>query len=154
MKTQVVVTEKNVGWDRFSFIRPASTADTTNARAFEPDVGPELPSVLRSLEDEKCRKILAALEGPTAATELCEACEMASSTVYRKLKRLREADLVREYTEIRQNGPNATLYERDFTHIGITVDDGEFSISIDRPETDATDRMATFWSEMKDETDK
>lgn len=147
------MTENNVEWDRLSLIPTVSTTDTATSTPREraQEDSPELPAVLRSLDDEKCRTLLGALDGPMAATELCDACGMASSTVYRKLERLREADLVREYTEIRRNGPNATLYERDFTHIGITVDDGDFSIEIDRPEADATDRMATFWTEMKSE---
>lgn len=145
------MTERNVEWDRLS-LTTSRTQTTDQVTPGDTDASPDFPAVLRSLEDEKCRTILAALDGPTAATELCESCEMASSTVYRKLERLGEAKLIREYTEIRRNGPNATLYERDFTRIAIDIDDGEFSLSIDRPETDATDRMATFWSEMKEES--
>jgi hypothetical protein len=73
--------------------------------------------------------------------------------VYRKLERLRDAALVKEYTEVRRDGPNATLYERDFTDISISINDAEeFTISIERPNEDAEDRMATFWSEMKKES--
>lgn len=148
------MTEKNVEWDQLSLIpsRTRTTDATTPASPSDTDTLSELPAVLRSLEDEKCRTILTTLDSPMSATELCEACEMASSTVYRKIERLREAKLIREYTEVRRDGPNATLYERDFTRIAIDIDDGEFSLSIDRPETDATDRMASFWSEMKEES--
>ncbi len=149
------MTEKNVEWDRFPVIpTPRNSSETASVRATasDTDQSADLPAVLGSLEDEKCRTILSVLDGPTSATELCEACGMASSTVYRKLERLGEAKLVREYTEVRRNGPNATLYERDFTRIALDVEDGEFSVSIERPETDATDRMATFWSEMKEES--
>lgn len=149
------MTEKNVEWERLSLISSriqTTDAETVRSTPDDTDSFPDLPTVLDSLEDEKCRTILVALDSPTSATELCESCEMASSTVYRKLERLGEAKLIREYTEIRRNGPNATLYERDFTRITIDIDDGEFSLSVDRPETDATDRMATFWSEMKEES--
>ncbi|UPM44234.1 winged helix-turn-helix domain-containing protein [Halocatena salina] len=146
------MTEKNVEWDRLSLIPSQVEMPDTSTRTTTDDAHSDLPTVLRSLNDEKCRTILLALDGPTSATELCESCEMASSTVYRKLERLGEAKLVREYTEIRRNGPNATLYERAFTRIAIDIDDGTFSLSVDRPETDATDRMATFWSEMKEES--
>nr|WP_323174646.1 hypothetical protein [Natrialba sp. PRR66] len=44
------------------------------------------------------------------------------------------------------------MYERDFTDISITIDDDEFTVSVERPKEDAEDRMATFWSEMKKES--
>ncbi|RBI59489.1 ArsR family transcriptional regulator [halophilic archaeon] len=114
---------------------------------------PPVSVVLQSLEDEKCRAILTALREPKSAAELQTKCDLANSTVYRKLERLRESSLVREYTEVRRDGPNATLYERDFTDISISIDnDDEFTVSIDRRKEDAEDRMATFWSEMKKES--
>ena len=73
--------------------------------------------------------------------------------MYRKLELLRESALVKEYTEVRRDGPNVTLYERDFSEISIGIDDtGEFSMTVTRPETDAEDRLATFWSAMKEES--
>jgi predicted transcriptional regulator len=113
---------------------------------------PVLSTVLQSLDDEKCRTILAQLDEPKAASDLCEECGLSSSTVYRKLELLRESMLVCEYTEVRRDGPNATLYERDFTDISISVSGDEFSIEVSRPEADPADRMATFWSAMKEES--
>lgn len=120
--------------------------------ADEPD-GPALPAVLQSLDDDKCRTILTTLDGPTSANELRDACELSRSTVYRKLELLREAKLVREYTEVRRDGPNATLYERDFTDISIGIDDSdEFTIEVNRPTENPEEKLATFWSAMKDES--
>ncbi|WP_081661628.1 winged helix-turn-helix domain-containing protein [Halopiger djelfimassiliensis] len=113
---------------------------------------PALPMVLKSLDDDKCRTILTLLDEPKSASELCEECGLSSSTVYRKLELLRESMLVREYTEVRRDGPNATLYERDFTDISISVTDDEFTIEVSRPKEDPEDRMATFWSAMKEES--
>ncbi|AFK20180.1 putative transcriptional regulator, ArsR family [Haloferax mediterranei ATCC 33500] len=115
--------------------------------------GPVLPIVLQSLDDSNCRAILSQLDSPMSASELCEECDLSSSTVYRKLELLRDSALVREYTEVRRDGPNVTLYERDFTEVTIGIDDtGEFSLTVARPETDAEDRLATFWSAMKEES--
>jgi DNA-binding transcriptional ArsR family regulator len=115
--------------------------------------GTPLPTVLQSLDDGKCRAILTLLDRPKSANELCEECSLSSSTVYRKLELLRESALVREYTEVRRDGPNVTLYERDFSEISIGIDDtGEFSMTVTRPETDPEDRLATFWSAMKEES--
>ncbi|ADQ67170.1 helix-turn-helix transcriptional regulator [Halogeometricum borinquense] len=117
----------------------------------EPD-DPALPTVLKSLDDDKCRTILTLLDNPKSASELCEECDLPSSTVYRKLELLRESMLVREYTEVRRDGPNATLYERDFTDISISITDDEFTMAVSRPEEDPEDRLATFWSAMKEES--
>ncbi|WP_256549428.1 winged helix-turn-helix domain-containing protein [Natrinema caseinilyticum] len=133
-----------------SVTQTSSETDQSDTRDAE---SPPVSVVLRSLEDEKCRAILTALREPKSAADLQTKCDLARSTVYRKLERLREASLVREYTEVRRDGPNATLYERDFTDISIGIDDDdEFTVSIDRRTKDAEDRMATFWSEMKKES--
>ncbi|RRJ31398.1 winged helix-turn-helix domain-containing protein [Halocatena pleomorpha] len=113
----------------------------------------DLPAVLESLDDTKCRTILTQLDDPKSAGQLSDECSMSNSTVYRKLELLREAALVREYTEVRRDGPNATLYERDFTEISIGLDDsGEFTMRVMRRERDAEERLATFWSAMKEES--
>jgi DNA-binding transcriptional ArsR family regulator len=149
------MSEQHVGSNRLSLIPSNSTNSSTDmARwsADEPD-GPPLPTVLQSLEDRKCRVLLTQLDSPKSASELREECGLSRSTVYRKLELLRESALVREYTEVRRDGPNVTLYERDFSEIAIGIDDtGEFTIRVTRPETDAEDRLATFWSAMKEES--
>lgn len=150
------MSEQHVNWSRLSLIpsNAGATDSTETARwSSEDSNGPELPAVLQSLDDGKCRAILTTLHEPTSATELCDACDLPRSTVYRKLELLREADLVREYTEVRRDGPNATLYERDFTAISIGIDDtDEFTITVERPDETAEERVATFWSAMKEES--
>lgn len=150
------MSDRNIHSNRLSLI-PLSTGSTpsTEMARWTSDTSdePALPAVLQSLDDDKCRAILKLLDEPRSANELCEECDLSSSTVYRKLELLRESALVREYTEVRRDGPNATLYERDFTDISISIDEsGGFTIDIDRPEKDAEDRMATFWTEMKKES--
>lgn len=156
----VGMSEEHSDWPRLSLI-PSKTGSTDSSTdtmvrwsssSTECDE-PALSAVLRSLDDGKCRTILKLLHGPKSANDLCGECDLPSSTVYRKLELLRKAELVREYTEVRRDGPNATLYERDFTTISIGIDDSdEFTIAVDRPEVDAEDRLATFWSEMKKES--
>ncbi|UHQ98170.1 helix-turn-helix domain-containing protein (plasmid) [Natrinema zhouii] len=152
------MTEEFIDPNRLSLIPSRSnTTHTATDMVQGPstdDDDPPVSVVLQSLEDSKCRTILTALCEPKSATKLCNECELPSSTVYRKLERLRDAALVKEYTEVRRDGPNATLYERDFTDISISIDDDddEFTVSVERPDEDAEDRMATFWSEMKKES--
>lgn len=151
------MTEDHVDWNPLCLIpskRTSSESPLHMDRASSADRdSPPVAVVLQSLDDDKCRTILALLTDPKSASDLCDECELSSSTVYRKLELLREAALVREYTEVRRDGPNATLYERDFTDISISINDAdEFTVSVDRPKEDAEDRMASFWSEMKNES--
>ncbi|WP_247729259.1 winged helix-turn-helix domain-containing protein [Halovivax limisalsi] len=119
------------------------------------DGEPSLEAVLASLEDRDSRRLLALLDSPKSAADLRAETELPRSTLYRKLDGLREADLVREYTEIRRDGPNATLYERDVTGITIEIDDDdEFELEVRRPPAEATDRMAAFWAGMKSESNR
>lgn len=150
------MTEQNVDSNRLSlipsdiFLRDSSIEmPRWSSEALD---DPALQTVLKTLDDEKCRTILTLLNNPKSAGDLCEECDLSSSTVYRKLELLRESMLVREYTEVRRNGPNATLYERDFTDISISITNDEFALEVSRPEEDAEDRMATFWSAMKEES--
>ncbi|GAA0238988.1 helix-turn-helix domain-containing protein [Haladaptatus pallidirubidus] len=150
------MTDEYVDRNRLSLIptpHTTQTATDTVQKSATDENEPPASVVLQSLEDNKCRAILVALREPKSASELQSKCNLASSTVYRKLERLRESSLVKEYTEVRRDGPNATLYELDFTNISISIDrDDEFTVSVDRPKEDAKDRMATFWSEMKEES--
>lgn len=151
------MTEEFIDPNRLSLVPSWSSATRTGTDMVQGpsknDDDPPVSAVLQSLEDSKSRAILTALHKPKSATELCDDCDLPSSTVYRKLERLRDAALVKEYTEVRRDGPNAALYERDFTDISISIDDDdEFTISIDRPDEDAEDRMATFWTEIKKES--
>ena len=150
------MTEDHVDWNPLCLIPSKRAASESTLRSNRvssvDDDSPPVDIVLQSLDDSKCRTILGLLTDPKSASDLCGECELPSSTVYRKLELLREAALVKEYTEVRRDGPNATLYERDFTDISISVTDEEFTVDISRPETDAEDSMATFWAAMKEES--
>jgi predicted transcriptional regulator len=150
------MTEQNVDPNRLSLIPSKNSFRNSSTEmdrwSSEELDEPGLPTVLKSLDDDKCRTILTLLAEPKSASELCEECGLSSSTVSRKLDLLRESMLVREYTEVRRDGPNVTLYERDFTDISISVTDDEFTIEVSRPKEDPEDRMATFWSAMKEES--
>jgi DNA-binding transcriptional ArsR family regulator len=112
-------------------------------------------SVLDTLGDESTRAIIEALSEPMTANELSEACDIPLSTMYRKLDRLTEADLVRESTEIRPSGQHTTRYTRDFTEVSVTVsDDEELVTTVERPATEQTadQRLEELWTELRKET--
>ncbi|MFC3959262.1 winged helix-turn-helix domain-containing protein [Halovivax cerinus] len=82
-----------------------------------------LPATLSALDDSTCREILEALDEPTSAEGLGEACDLSASTVYRKLDRLRRAGLVERRHVIRPDLSQTTRYAVTFDELAIGVDD-------------------------------
>jgi DNA-binding transcriptional ArsR family regulator len=116
------------------------------------DESPDVDTVLGALHDEDCRAILTELTEPRTARELLEQNEIPRSTLYRKLDLLAEATLVREGTEIREDGSHANRYELDFDEVIITRNANvEIEIEIERPAKRADERLAEMWSEVRRE---
>ena len=123
----------------------------------DPRVGdddePDLETVLEALGDPDCRRIIRALEEPMTAPEVCEACDIPSSTAYRKLDLLTEAELLREATEIRPDGHHTTLYDINFERVVIALEeDRNLTVGIDRPTRSADEQLAAMWEEVRRET--
>lgn len=114
---------------------------------------PSLDRVVAALDDEDCRRIVRELTEPMTAEEICETCDLASSTAYRKLELLTEADLLAEGTEIRSDGHHATRYQTDFREVCVALEsDRTLSVTVTRPERDAADRLASMWGEVRRQT--
>lgn len=113
---------------------------------------PALQDILDALDDPDCRKILREISEPMTATELTDACDIPQSTLYRKLDLLSRASLVRELLKIGREGGRISYYERDLTDVTISItDEGEFTVTVDRPPRAADERLADMWSKMGDE---
>ena len=111
-------------------------------------------AVLSTLGDEPTRAIIEALSEPMTANELADACDIPLSTMYRKLDRLSEADLVSESTEIRQSGQHTTRYARDFTEVTVWISEEEhLRTTVDRPAkvSTADQRLEELWNELREE---
>ncbi len=89
--------------------------------------------VLEVLSDEANREILSSLTAPRTATEVVDRCEIPSSTVYRKLDTLKCTGLVEEYVTVQPGYGPVSRYKLDIDRVEISIDDGEFSITIERP---------------------
>lgn len=86
-----------------------SEAGSRTTRDAEQQV--ETEAVLSALDDPDCRRILAAVTStPATASELIDRCDLPSSTAYRKLDRLTEADLIEERTRLRADGNHVSEY--------------------------------------------
>ncbi len=117
------------------------------------DTDPDLETVLDALGDEACRAIVDELAEPLTASEISERCDIPLSTTYRKLETLTEARLLNERTEVRSDGHHTTRYARAFEGIAVGVaEDGGLRLDVGRPATDAEDRLAKLWSEVRKET--
>lgn len=81
------------------------------------------------LADDCARTILVATrEAAMPVSDLADACGVSEPTVYRRIERLREHDLVEERTRIAADGNHRTVYaatpdtlEFDVTADGVTV---------------------------------
>ena len=113
---------------------------------------PSLEPVLDALHDEDCRRIVTALEEPMTAEEVSEACDIPSSTTYRKLDLLSRADLLAESVEVRSDGHHATRYRTDFEAVVVALaEDRSLRASVERPTEDPADRLASMWGEVRRE---
>lgn len=84
------------------------------------DVDPSV--VLELLSDPGCRAILSATGRPRTAAELCEICDMPTSTVYRKLEGLSDAALLEETRRLRDHGNHPVQYRRRLDGVQVSFD--------------------------------
>lgn len=114
---------------------------------------PAFRDVVGALDDTDCRTILRRLDEPHSAAEVTAETDIPRSTVYEKLESLRDAGLVREFTEIRRDGSHTANYERSFAELCVWLDDdSEFRARIERPAQSPDDRLAALWTEVRTET--
>lgn len=83
----------------------------------------DLDLVLEALADPDCRAMIQAADEPRLAKELADACDLPSSTVYRKVDRMSDAGLLREQTRIDSGGHHATEYVSAIESVRLVSDD-------------------------------
>lgn len=109
-----------------------------------------LDTVAEILEDRYSRAILAeASREPMAARDLASAVSADPSTVYRRLDRLEEFDLVASYIRPTPTGHHYSVYRTRLQRVAIELDDGEYQITIKRVATDPADRLTTLFEEIR-----
>lgn len=114
---------------------------------------PELQTVLSALDDPDCRRIVRQLDEPMSANEISDACDIPSSTTYRKLERLTDASILSEQTAIRTDGHHTSEYALAFDEVTVFLDDRRrFEVSISRPTKSAEEQLAGLWTEVRKET--
>jgi predicted transcriptional regulator len=117
----------------------------------EPRDGPLTVSDVRNPEaladllgDECARTILVeAKKEPRSAAELSDCAGVSEPTVYRRLERLREYDLVTEDIQPVTDGKNYKLYRTELDGIELDLSEDGFEITVSRRER-MVDRFTQF----------
>jgi DNA-binding transcriptional ArsR family regulator len=101
------------------------------------------------LEDEYARAILVETsQRPMSAPALAEACDASRPTIYRRIDRLKDHDLVAETTEPDRDGHHRRTYVARLRSISVNLEDGTFTVSVDR-RADPADRFTDMWEGIR-----
>jgi len=113
------------------------------------DGDPDLETVAGLLEDETVREILTqtSLE-LMSARRLKDRCDASGPTIYRRLERLRETDLLVERTRPDpEDGHHRHVYAPNLDRVVVELDEGVLSLTVERREPMA-DRFTRFVEEI------
>lgn len=101
--------------------------------------------VLDALDDEECRAILEATKRESlSASEIADECDLPSSTAYRKIDLLTDADLLAEELRIRRSGKHVSEYACAIDDVTLSVGDSGVELSVSRTEPGVTDLASPF----------
>ena len=116
---------------------------------------PALGDLLELLSDEYAREILAATSvKPMSANQIADRCEMSLPTVYRRVGRLQEFDLIEEQTRVEPGGNDYSVFTATLAEVSVSLDEGTFEAVVERAsaesvpganESDTADRFVKMW---------
>jgi DNA-binding transcriptional ArsR family regulator len=119
---------------------------------------PALGDLLELLSDEYARDILAATSvNPMSANQIADQCEMSLPTVYRRVSRLQEFDLIEERTRVEPGGNDYSVFAATLEEVSVSLDEGTFEAVVERAatesfpganEADTADRFVKMWEEL------
>jgi len=108
-------------------------------------------ALLAILGEERVRQILMATSRESmSAKELSEECDVAVSTIYRRVDVMIEYDLLFERTQIEADGSHHSVYEANIDHLDIDIEDGTIEVSVHVRE-DAAQRFSRIWSDIRED---
>lgn len=107
-------------------VRPAAGTERTERDARTVSVtGDEAEDLLELLSDEATQRILDVLdEDSLPARSVVAACDTSRATVYRRLNRLQEYDLVGVDTELHPDGHHRKVFAKRFRRATVELVDG------------------------------
>jgi len=102
----------------------------------------EIATLLSALEDDDCRAILEATSDQALSTaELCEQCDLSTSSAYRKVDELTEAGLLQESVRLRPSDAHTSEYRLAVSKLEISLGNGQLELSVT---SRRADRSAIF----------
>lgn len=106
--------------------------------------------VLSLLGDEYARSILTETSlDALSVPELSERCDASRPTIYRRIERLNDYELLREQQMIDPEGHHYKLYDVNFEQLIVSLKEGELSIELDLREEDPVDRFTRLYEELQ-----
>lgn len=106
--------------------------------------------LLELLGQERVRQILAATSRESlSARDLSEECDVALSTIYRRVEDMIANDLLVERTRIETDGSHHSVYEANIDHLDVDIEDGSLDVSVHIRE-DAAQRFSRIWSDIRE----
>lgn len=103
-------------------------------------------AVFDVLVDSDCRAILETIaDEPQTAAEIEGDLGISTSTLYRKLNRLSEADLIRESVRLDTGGAHPSEYSPAFSEVSLALDDGSVTVTV-TPDGSGDDRAPRLQS--------
>lgn len=138
-----------------AFAEPATAIPVLKERRPYPrDVSEDCDeeAVLELLDDEYARAILTETSAePMSAQTLSERCDASVTTVYRRLDRLKEHDLIEEQIRPQPDGNHYKVFASQLESFAVTFEDGEMRAALERreaPTEDVADRFTRMWEDL------
>lgn len=106
--------------------------------------------VLALLNDEYARAVLTETSAePMSAKTLSERCDASLTTIYRRIDRLKECDLVEEQLQPQPDGNHYKVFVARLDSFAVEFEDGEMHTELERAEAeDPADRFTEMWEEL------
>jgi predicted transcriptional regulator len=106
--------------------------------------------LLELLGQKRVREILIATSRePMSASDLSEVCDVAPSTIYRRVERMIDHDLLVERTQIESDGSHHSVYEANIDHLDVDIDNGTIEVRMHVRE-DAAQRFSRIWNDIRE----
>lgn len=102
------------------------------------------------LDDDYARRILVeTYEEARSAAALSDACDASESTIYRRVERLRERDLIEGVQRLDPGGNHHEVYAARLEKVTVELTESGFVVEIDRsPREEAADRFTRLYEEL------
>ncbi|MFB6081281.1 MAG: helix-turn-helix domain-containing protein [Halanaeroarchaeum sp.] len=113
------------------------------------DRRPSEAELISLLEDDYAREILVhTYEEARSADDLSDVCDADPSTIYRRVERLRDRDLIKGRQRIDPNGHHYEVFRARLRTVTIELTGEGYVVEVDRSEPDAADRFTRLYEEL------